>query len=257
MKYVAQIERADVERGEFQLTLFACSPIAFLAAGLALLMYPIVFADRALSPNRTPQIAFFGFCGRSSLDVAYVVVRQFAIQGLRHLIAIDRMRALESLKQVSADLLGTMPNVNAFEDRLSIEFRRALTAELTLSVLVIGVKLRPDFSDPSFALSALGDAAKAVSRKLHDQESVYVLRPDFSGSVLPGASTSTGRRVSSHSSESLSVAAGAIDRFSFEIDAINYPEQASSSQDLELAVCGYQPEGDPQRCLMSDIPGCR
>jgi GGDEF domain-containing protein len=184
------------------------------------------------------------------------VDRQFTIHGLRHQIAIDRMRASESLKQASADLLGTMPNFDTFEDRLSMEFRRAVAAELTLSVLVIAVKLRPDFSEPSFAMSALGDAAKAISRKLREQDSVYVLRPGFFGVILPGVDTSTARRVSSRFSESLSVAAGAIDRFSFKIDAINYPEHAASSHDLELVVCGYLPEGDPKRNLMSHTPAC-
>jgi len=54
---------------------------------------------------------------------------QFAIHGLRRQIAIDRMRTWEALKQASADLLGTMPSFHTFEDRLSIEFRRAISEE--------------------------------------------------------------------------------------------------------------------------------
>src|SRR5580692_5947334 len=40
------IESADLERREYQLSLFACSAIVVLAGGLALLMYPAVFANK-------------------------------------------------------------------------------------------------------------------------------------------------------------------------------------------------------------------
>jgi len=220
-------------------------------------MLPEVFANRILQPNGTPQIAYFGFCRLSYLVVAYIVDRQFTIRGLQHQIAIDHMRASESLKQASAGLLGTLPNFNTFEDRLSMEFRCAVTAGLTLSVLVIAVKLRPDLSEPSFAKSALGIAAKAFSWRVRQQDSVCILRPGFFGIILPGVDTSTARQVSSRFSKSLSVAAGAIDRFSFRIDAINYPEHAASSQDLELTVWGNLPEGDPKRSLMNHTPACR
>ncbi|MFI5421133.1 MAG: hypothetical protein ACHQ1H_09235, partial [Nitrososphaerales archaeon] len=121
-----------------------------MAAGLALLMYPAVFANQALSLNRTPQIAFFGFCGLSCLLVGYIVDRQFTIQRLLRQIAIDRVKTSEALSQASADLLGTMPNFKTFADRLSMEFRRAVTANLTLSVFVVSVKLHPAISEPSF-----------------------------------------------------------------------------------------------------------
>ncbi len=39
--------------------------------------------------------------------------------------------------------------------------------------------------------------------------------------------------------------AGASDRFTFKIEAISYPEQTSSAMDMELAVSGWLPEGEP------------
>jgi GGDEF domain-containing protein len=226
--------------------------IAILASGLALLMYPAVFANKQLSPNRTPQIAFFSFCGLSCLLVMYIVDRQSTIQRLRHQIAIDRVQASEALKQASADILGTMSNFSIFADRLSMEFRRAVTATLTFSVFVVTVKLRPDFSDSSVAMSALSDAAKALSRKLREQDSVYLLRRGVFGAILPGVGTSTARRISLRFSEGLTDAAGATDRFSFQIDVVNYPEHATTSRDLEVAVCGYLPEGDAKENLVTE-----
>jgi GGDEF domain-containing protein len=257
VKQLARIESADVERREFHLTLFTCSAIVILAAGLALLMYPAVFSNRELSPNRTPQIAFFGFCSLSCLLVAYIVDRQIMIQGLRHQIAIARMRASEALKQASADLLGTLPNFNTFEDRLAMEFRRAVTADLKLSVVVVKIKLRAAFCEPSLGISALGDAAKAISRKLREQDSVYLLRPGFFGVILSGVDSLAAQRVSARLAEGLSDAAGANDRFSFKIDAINYPEQIISAHDLELAVCDLLPEGDPKQTITRETPAYR
>ena len=163
----------DLEQRAFQLSLFACLAIVVLAGGLALLMYPAVFSSRENAQNRIPQIAFFGFCALSCLLVAYIVDRQITIRRLRHEMAMDRKRSTEALRQASADLLSTMPNFNTFEDRLTMEFRRAAAAELELSVLVISIQLHAAFLEPSLGMSALGDAAKAISRKLRDQDSIY------------------------------------------------------------------------------------
>jgi len=60
------------------------------------------------------------------------------------------------LNLATAELLETLPNFNTFEDRLAMEFRRAITANVNRSLLVISIKLRTGFSEASLALSALG-----------------------------------------------------------------------------------------------------
>ncbi len=166
---------------------------------------------------------------------------------------MDRKRASEALRQASADLLSTMPNFNTFEDRLTMEFRRAAAAELKLSVLVISIKLHAAFSEPSLGMSALGDAAKAVSRKLREQDSIYILRPALFWGDSAGCWTSRqSQRVSARIAEGLSDAAGVNDRFSFKIDAISYPEQTSSAHDLELVVSGWLPEIDSKQETLKD-----
>ena len=252
MENRARAGQAEIESREFHLTAFVCLAIVVLAFGLALLMYPAVFANQT-PQHETPRIAFFGFCALTGLLVAYIVDRQITIRRLRHQMTIDRIQASEASNRASADLLGSLPNFSTFEDRLSMEFRRAATANLNLSVLVIAIKLRSGFSEPYLALSILGDAAKAISRRLRDHDSIYNLRQGYIGVILPGANHSAGRRVSARLVQGLVDVAGANDRFSFDVNSISYPEQTSSAHDLELAVCGFLPEDSPKEMLASDL----
>src|SRR5579872_1402599 len=247
-----QIPSSDLERREIHLSIFACSAIVVLAGGIALLMYPTVFAIRDESRAPVPEVAFFGFCALACLLVAYIVDRQVTIRRLRAQLAADRRRTSEALRQASADLLSTMPNFNTFEDRLTMEFRRAAAAELELSVLVISIQLHAAFSVPSLGMSALGDAAKAISRKLREQDSIYILRPSYFGVILPGVSQEGVQRVTARLAEGLSDAAGASDRFSFKIEAISYPEQTATAHDLELVVSGWLPEDDSKQSEVKD-----
>jgi len=243
MRSAHQPAERDVDQREFQLTLFACLAIFILAIGLAVLMYPAVFTSHtSATANRTPEIAFYGFCGLSCLLVAYLVDRQLIIQKLRREIAAGRAQMKEKLTQASADLLETVPTFNAFEDRLTMEFRRAVTTRQFLSVFVIAIKLHPEFSQSEMATCALSDATKAVSHKLREQDSIYVLRFGFLGIILPGIDTATALRVSNRLSIGLSEAADAGDRFDFEIYATNYPEQVRSLHELEQRVCEHLPE---------------
>jgi GGDEF domain-containing protein len=252
MKSNEQIASADLERREFQLSLFASLSIVVLAGGLALLMYPVVFSNREYSPTRATRIAFFGFCALSCLLAAYILDRQRTIHRLRVELAMDRKRSSEALRQASADLLATMPNFNTFEDRLTMEFRRAAAADLKLSVMVVSIKLHGDFSDAGLAMSALGDAAKAISRKLREQDSLFILRPSYFGLILPGTDQNGVQRVAAKIAEALPDAAGVNERFSFKIDAISYPDQTSSAHDLELVVSGWLPEGDSGEPAVKD-----
>jgi GGDEF domain-containing protein len=252
MKIAKQIAASDLERREFQLSVFACLAIVVLAGGIALLMYPAVFSTRENTPTRVPQVAFYGFCTLSCLLVAYIVDRQITIHRLRYQMALDRKRSSEALKQASADLLSTMPNFNTFEDRLTMEFRRAAAAELKLSVLVVSIKLHAAFSEPGLGLSVLGDAAKTISRKLREEDSIFILRPAFFGVILPGIGQSEAKRYSGRIADGLSDAAGASDRFSFKIEAISYPEQTSTAHDLELVVSGWLPEADSKETSVKE-----
>jgi GGDEF domain-containing protein len=232
----------DLERREFHLSIFAAFTIAVLTGGLALLMYPAVFS--APEGSETAKIAFYGFCALSCLLVAYIIDRQLTIHRLRVQLAIANRKASEAMRQASADLLSTMPNFNTFEDRLTMEFRRAAAADLKLTVMVVAIKLQGAFSGPDLNSSALGDAAKAILRKLREQDSIFIIRAAHFGVILPGLGQAGIPQVSKRIAEGLSDAAGANERFTFKIDTISYPEQTSSAQDMDLAVSGCLPENE-------------
>lgn len=239
-----RISLGNLERREMRLILMACVTIIVLASGLALFMYPVVFSP-TVPFNRSLAIAFFGFCILSVLLAGYMVDRQKTIQELRHQIAEDRMRSSHALKQASADLLKALPNLDSFQDRLPMEHRRAVSANCELSVLVVAIQLHPALTEPIEAESALGDAAKAIYRKLREQDSVYVLAVGYFGIILPEVSASIAQTIRMRLTEGLTDAAGAAYRFTFQIDAFSYPDQSSSAYDLELAVSGLLPETKP------------
>jgi GGDEF domain-containing protein len=245
MRVFDRVPSESLERREMHLILLACSAIMVLAAGLALFMYPVVFSQTPQTPfvpTRTMSIAFIGFCVLSVLLAVYLVDRQATIRRLRQQLGEERRRATEALKQASADLLGTLANFSSFQDKLAMEYRRAAAGKQNLSALVVTTKLHEALSDASLSTSVLGDAAKAISRKLREEDSIYILTQGHFGVILPGVDATVAKRVSARLVEGLTDAAGASNRFSFEVHAISYPEQASSAHDLELAVTGLLPE---------------
>ena len=241
MHFFDRIPTARLERREMQLILTASLAIVVLACGLVLFMYPVVFSPIA-PPNRALASAFFGFCVLSVLLAGYLIDRQKTIQRLRHQMAEDRRRSSHDLKQASADLLQALPNFDSFQDRLPMEYRRAVSAKYNLSVLVVAIQVHAGLAESNEAASALGDAAKAIYSKLREQDSIYVFAAGYFGAILPGVDVSIAQQICARVSVGLTDAAGAANRFTFKIDAFSYPEQASSARDLELAVSGLLPE---------------
>lgn len=235
MKPIPPDKFNELERRELRLTIFTCTAIIVLTAGLALLMFPAVFAGPSSSLNRTPQIAFFGFCGLSVLLVAYIIDRQVTIRRLRRQMAEDRRHATSAREQASMDLLKSLPNYSSFQDRLPMEYRRSSATSQPLSILVVRLDLAKDYVALG-AQATVGDAAKALLRKLREQDSIYLLRPASFGIVLPGVAFAAARSVSARAAEGLSDVAGAQERFSFSIEVFNYPEHASSAHELEALV---------------------
>src|SRR5882757_6057197 len=244
MRFFDRMPAGSLERREMQLILFACSAIIVLAFGLALFMYPVVFSQTAVAPapSRTMSIVFFGFCALSILLAVYLLDRQVTIGRLRQQIADERNRATEALKQASTELLEALPKFSSFQDQLAMEYRRGAAAKRNLSVVVVTIKVHQSFSDPTLSMAVLGDAAKAISRKLREEDSIYILAHGQFGVILPGVDTVAAKRVSARLLEGLTDAAGVNNRFSFKVAAISYPEQASSARDLELAVADLLPQ---------------
>jgi len=236
-----RIPSTSLEHREMHLILTASLTILVLAVGLVLFMYPVVFSPLAPT-NRTLSIAFIGFCVLSILLAGYLVDRQRTIQRLRNQITEDRLHSLHALRQASADLLQAMPNLESFLDRMPMEFKRAVSAKYELTVLVVTIHLHGALNQSTDADAALGDAAKAICGKLREQDSTYLFVAGHFGAILPGVGVAIAKQICSRVSEGLTDAAGAGNRFTFELDAFSYPAQASSARDLELAVSRLLPE---------------
>ena len=239
---MSTIDRQELDRLErrgLQLTILSSVFVLVLACGLAAFMYPLVFVHPE-GNKWTLRVAFFGFCALTVLFLSYLFERQKTFHHLKDQLLAELERNVALQVQASADLLRSMPDQNYFWDRLSMEFRRALTLEKNLSLVVVKVKRnsrKPD-EDPNAALSA---AVKAMSRKLRPGDSIYRLSPEMFGIVLPETDTLNAKRVAVRLQEELQ---GARAHFncSFDLSAHNYPEHVKSAHELEDIVKSMFPE---------------
>src|SRR5881296_2401049 len=128
-----------LERRELQLTILAAAFVLVQAAGLAMFMYPLVFL-RPVGNKWTLRVAFFGFCALTLLFVGYLLERQRTVRQLKQQLLAELERNVTLQQQASVDLLQTMPDQNHFWDRLTMEYRRAMTMQKTLSILLVKAK---------------------------------------------------------------------------------------------------------------------
>jgi len=244
MATINRQELDHLERRELQLTIIAAVFVFVLASGLAAFMYPLVFVhpEAINGTNKwTLRVAFFGFCALTLLFIGYLLERQRTVRKLKQQILEELERNIELRLQASADLLHTMPDINHFWDRLTMEYRRAMTMQKNLSLLL--VKVKPGATAAAAAddsTSALGDAAKAMSRKLRPSDSIYRLSPDLFGLVLPETDTLNAKRIAVRLQEELQ-AFRAKHGGTFETSVHNYPQDVQSSHELEDIVKSMLP----------------
>jgi hypothetical protein len=117
-----------------------------------------------------------------------------------------------------------------------MEYRRTTATDQQLSILVIGFQFPASASSPAAKGPVLGDAAKAIARKLRDQDSIYILGNACFGVILPGLEVTAARSLASRVGEGLIEVAGLNARFTYKIDVINYPQNAESAHQLYQAV---------------------
>jgi GGDEF domain-containing protein len=239
---MATINRQELdrlERRELQLTIMAAVFVFVLASGLAVFMYPLVFVHPDFANRWTLRVAFFGFCALTLLFIGYLLERQSTVRKLKQQILEELERNIELRLQASADLLQTMPDINHFWDRLTMEYRRAMTMQKNLSLLIVRAKVG-GASNAGDNASALGDAAKAMSRKLRPTDSIYHLAPDLFGLVLPETDTLNAKRIAVRLQEELQ-SVRSKHGGTFETTVHNYPDDAQSSHELEDIVKSMLP----------------
>ena len=241
---MAALNRTDLEnlqRREIHLSILSAVFVFILAGGVAVLMYPLVFVHPVEASKWTLRIAFVGFCVLSLLFVFYLLDRQRMVRRLKQQLLEELERNLELRHQANVDLLKTMPDVNHFWDRLTMEFRRALTMERTLSLVLINSKSSGNSPNQDEATEAWGDAAKAISRKLRPTDSVYRLAADLLALVLPETETKDANRIAVRLAEELRDV-GTKRGLAFEIKVYNYPQHVRSAHELEDIVKSLLPE---------------
>jgi GGDEF domain-containing protein len=239
---MATVDRQELDRFErrgLQLTILSAVFVLVLAGGLAVFMYPIVFVHPE-GNKWTLRVAFFGFCALTLLFVSYLFERQRTFNKLKDQLLAELQRNVALQLQASADILKSMPDQKYFWDRLTMEFRRALTMEKTMSLVLARVKPGKPTSEND-QKSALSDAAKAMSKKLRPTDSIYRLSDDLFGIVLPETDTLNAKRIALRLQEELQpvrVKYGS----TFDLTAHNYPEHVKSSHELEDLVKSMLPE---------------
>ena len=236
-------ELDHLERRELQLTILAAVIVLVLAGGLAAFMYPLVFLH-PVGNKWTLRVAFFGFCGLTFLFVGYLLERQRTVRQLKQQILTELERNVTLQQQASVDLLHSMPDQNHFWDRLTMEYRRAMTMQKTLSLLLVKAKpANASAKNSEDNSAAWSDAAKAMSRKLRPTDSIYRLATDTFALVLPETDVLNAKRVAIRLQEELQTVR-AKHSVSFDITAHNYPEHVKSAHELEDIVKSLLPEQD-------------
>ncbi|MGO8734944.1 MAG: hypothetical protein ACLQVM_19370 [Terriglobia bacterium] len=195
-------------------------------------MYPTAFSNDLIVSGTTKRKIFFGFCALSVLLVGYFLDRQIVIIQLRQRVAEEHQRFVAMRHEASLDLLATLPGFDLFRDHLTMEHRRAASTHLPLSLLVVQLEPSPQLPDKDEIDTAFGDAAKALTRKLRPEDSIYYFPASAFAIVLPGAGTESASRISSRFTEGLHDASGASTRFLFDVRLINYPEYACSAREM-------------------------
>jgi GGDEF domain-containing protein len=239
MKLFDQIDPLTIDRREEQLWMLALIVIFMLSVGMALLMYPSVFSQPVRLSEPVVQRGFFGFCVLSILLVGYLIERQVMIRRLRKALHEEYTQNLLLRRQASADVLEGLPGFGHFQDRLPMEFRRAVNLQQALSLLLVRLDPSPQLTGDGEVSAAFGDAAKTLVRKLRGEDSIYLFSPGLFGVVLPGVLNADAGRVVERLSEGLRDASGASERFSFEVRTVNYPEHAASAREIEQITREY------------------
>lgn len=233
-------ELDQLERRELHLTVLAAVFILVQAAGLAVLMYPLVFLRPDSGNKFAFRVAYVGFCVLTILFAGYLLERQRLVRKLKQNLIEQLERNVQLRQQASADILQSMPGQDHFWDRLTMEHRRAMTMHTALTLLLIQSSGGSSEKNPKQSEAAWGDAAKAMSGKLRPTDSIYNLSPKLFAIVLPETDTLNAKRVAVRLQEELQ-SVRAKYGLAFEIGVHNYPEHVRSSHELEDIVKSLLP----------------
>jgi GGDEF domain-containing protein len=233
MQVFDKVSQKTIDRRDQQLSLLALIMVIILGGGMALLMYPTVFGRAAVIPVAPSRTLFYGFCALCILMVLYLVNRMRVVKGLRNSLMEEREQSAKILQESSSELLGTLMGFSHFQDRLTMDFRRAAQVNEPLSLLLVHVNPSKVFAEGPQSEVALGDAARVLSRRLRKEDSLYRLSSDLFAIMLPGISDEAAKETANRLSEGLADASGASNRYTTNIEVVNYPEHVHSASEME------------------------
>ena len=225
-----------LEARDAQLWVLAIALLTVFSLGIAAFMYPAVFSFPVALTAPYMKIVFFGFCSLSALTLGYLVDRQLVIRRLRKRLAEEQTQRTDLISQASADLLDSLPGLSNFQDRLAMEFRRSVNTEQPLSILTVTLGLTRSVLLPAEIVTAFGDAAKAIMRRLRGVDSLFFFRAGVFAIILPQPRTGDANKSADRITEGLLDASGACDRYPVSIKAFNYPDDTSSASEMEQIV---------------------
>ena len=252
MEFFDKVDPKMLDHRDRQLSMLSLGIIVVLGAGLALLMYPAVFGSNVAATGHTTRTLFFGFCALCVLAVAYLLNRQHVVQQLRRNLIEQKTQLLHLRQEASADLLETLAGFSHFQDQLAMGFRRAAQTDEPLSLALVRLKPSPMFDRPPEVSVALGDAARVLVRKLPPDGSLYHLSANVFAMVLPNTGREEMNQVASRVVDGLTDASGAINRFTFEAQLVNYPDQASTAYEMEQIAHAFSLQKKPASAPEAD-----
>lgn len=235
MQVFDRIDSRQLDRRDAELWTLAITVILVLASGMAVVMYIAVHHPVTLTGASGKEI-FLGFCALALLLVSYLTERQITVRRLRNELQEVRTRTSDLLSQASTDLLDSLPSRGQFVDRLAMDFRRAVSLQQPLSLVIARLKVSRQVTTAGETSRAYGDAAKGLIRRLREEDSLYLLTPGVFGVLLPGVRGDDANRVVRRLSESLADASGTSQRFSFDLKLVNFPDQVAAAREMEEAA---------------------
>src|SRR5713226_10714162 len=140
MQVFDRIDSRKLDRRDAELWTLAITMILVLCSGMAVVMYIAVSHPVTLTGASGKEI-FVGFCVLSLLLVGYLTERQITVRHLRKALKEERTRTSYLLSQASTDLLESLPGYDHFRDRLAMDFRRALSLQQPLSLVIARLKV--------------------------------------------------------------------------------------------------------------------
>ncbi|MFZ0964956.1 MAG: GGDEF domain-containing protein [Terriglobia bacterium] len=242
MQVFDHIDPQKLERRDAELWIMAITMIGILAVGMALLMYFSSLWNPVLPKGVSLREITLSFCTLSLLLVAYLVERQLTVRRLRKQLREERTRTARLLGQASADLLETLPDLEQFRTRLSLEFSSAETFQQPLSLVLTHLRPSRQVIESDETLTVIADAVKATFRMLRREDMVYLLAQGVFGILLPGLLEEDADRVAERLRERLLDASGANNRFAFNVHLINYPRHVASISEINnfIESCGAE-----------------